>query len=608
LTVVLLGFGTSPNRASVQCRLVPALYLSDQTSNGYPVHQTRASLLAKAAVAMAVMASCIVTGCARDRNAQNLNAIYNSLAEAPDYERNPVIVIPGILGTRLVDPDSGREVWGTIDSSRTNPNDPEIASLLALPMEEGKRLVELRDRVIPTEPLHQLNVKLLGIPIQFSAYDEILNTLSVGGYRDESSSNDVNHGDDHGDDHFTCFQFTYDWRRDIAESAILLHEHILKKKAFSEAQYQERFGIENPDIQFDIVAHSMGCLVLRYYLRYGPQPLPEDGSLPELTWAGAKYVNRAILIAPPNNGSVLSMCEMLAGSKFSSFLPVYPPAVLGTMPSIYQLCPRPGCGSVVRADDPSQQLDIADPQVWEDLQWSITSPDQDRLLQAMLPDAADRETRVRIANEHRRKCIIRAAQLNASLDFPATPPPGLQLHLFAGSSESTVDQISVDMKTGEFEKTRFAAGDGTVTRNSAIMVKEVPGKQPVARIYPIAWSSKTFIPSDHLGLTKHPIFVDNVLSLLLESRHRGSSPAIRSAQVPRSSGATVPLGSHRQRRPCSGASTCRVCSPDGRSVAHEAPLFAPAGAGVTTADRVRRRRGARAPDTSRFDAVAGGPR
>jgi triacylglycerol esterase/lipase EstA (alpha/beta hydrolase family) len=59
-----------------------------------------------------------------------------------------------------------------------------------------------------------------------------------------------------------------------------------------------RFGIKDHDVKFDIVAHSMGGLVARYYLRYGTQDLPPDGSLPELTWAGAQYVDNLIMVGP----------------------------------------------------------------------------------------------------------------------------------------------------------------------------------------------------------------------------------------------------------------------------------------------------------------------
>lgn len=469
------------------------------------------------------------TGCAGKRSSKDLGNIYNSLAQAPDFERNPVIVIPGILGSRLVEEESRRVVWGTIDSRSTNPNDPEIAALLATPMVEGASLASLRDNVVSDGPLDRLKIRFLGIPIHVNAYQDILDTLGVGGYRDPARG-DI----DYSDGHYNCFQFAFDWRRDINESVMLLHEYVQNRAAIARENSQQRFGIDNPEIKFDIVAHSMGSLILRYYLRYGPQPLPADGSLPQLTWEGARYIERAIMIAPPNQGSTLTLKELLAGSKFSSFLPIYPPAVLGTMPAVYQLLPRTRTGLVVQKQDPSKVVDVMDPAVWEQLQWGLTAPDQDELLQAMLPDAPDRESRVRIANEHRRKCLARAKHLHAALDLPATPPPGLQLHLFAGSSEPTVERMQVDMETGEFEFTNKVAGDGTVTRTSAIMIEELPGQQPIPRIYPIAWNSKTFIPSDHLGLTRHPIFVDNVLSLLLESRDAADLAAIRSAYAAQS--------------------------------------------------------------------------
>ncbi|MEZ6090349.1 MAG: hypothetical protein R3C05_20450 [Pirellulaceae bacterium] len=463
-------------------------------------------------------------GCVGTSSSQDVGDIYDSVARAPDYQRNPVIVIPGLLGSRLVQQSSGREVWGTIDSREANPNDPENAALLAIPMVEGARLADLRDDVVSDGPLDRLKIRILGIPIHVSAYENILNTLGVGGYHDPSLANEASINEN-----YNCFQFHFDWRRDISESVMLLHEFVLRQRAISQENYRRRFGIDNPDLKFDVVAHSMGSLILRYYLRYGPQPLPEDGTLPNLTWEGTRYIERAIMVAPPNQGSTLTLKELIAGSKFSSFLPIYPAAVLGTMPAVYQLLPRPRSGLIVQKDDHGKAIDISDPDVWEQLQWGLTSPDQDHLLQAMLPEVKGRESRVRIADEHRRKCLARAAQMHAALDIPATPPPSVQLHLFAGSSEPTSERMAIDMRTGDYEYIGTAAGDGTVTRTSAIMIEELPGRQPIPRIYPIAWTSKTFIPSNHLGLTSHPIFVDNVLSLLLESRDTADLAAIRSA-------------------------------------------------------------------------------
>ncbi len=54
----------------------------------------------------------LLVGCRSSLPVPDLGGIYNRAAKSHDAYRNPVIVMPGILGTRLVDPDSGRLIWG----------------------------------------------------------------------------------------------------------------------------------------------------------------------------------------------------------------------------------------------------------------------------------------------------------------------------------------------------------------------------------------------------------------------------------------------------------------------------------------------------------------
>ena len=186
--------------------------------------------------------------------------------------------------------------------------------------------------------LDSFRLRLFGLPFEQRAYANILRNLGAGGYRDRELGESG--AIDYGDAHFTCFQFSYDWRRDNAENAARLHAFILETREHVRAELLARFGVDKPDLRFDLVAHSMGGLLSRYFLRYGAAPLPDDGSLPELTWAGSTLVERVVLIGPPNAGSLDALEQLIEGTKFGPLTPRYPPAVIATFPSVYQLLPR----------------------------------------------------------------------------------------------------------------------------------------------------------------------------------------------------------------------------------------------------------------------------
>ena len=51
-------------------------------------------------------------GCATKLYGPRLGEIYNRVAKHHDEHRNPVIVIPGILGSKLVEHLTGQIAWG----------------------------------------------------------------------------------------------------------------------------------------------------------------------------------------------------------------------------------------------------------------------------------------------------------------------------------------------------------------------------------------------------------------------------------------------------------------------------------------------------------------
>ncbi|MEP6343150.1 MAG: hypothetical protein ABJ275_07525 [Maricaulaceae bacterium] len=459
----------------------------------------------------------LVTACAsapdqRDTLKQN----YDRAAQYHAPDRNPVIVIPGILGSRLVDDETGRVVWGAFRSQYANPKNPEELRLITLPI--APEAVVAPDRIRPDGVLEALELNLAGIPINIQAYSGILATLGAGGYRDEGLGLNAI---DYGTDHYTCFQFDYDWRLDISANAKRLKIFIDEKRRDVQRQYEIEYGIKDSPVKFDIVAHSMGSLLTRYFLRYGGEELPNDGSILPITWNGADDVERAILVAPPNAGSLDAVDQLVNGfDKGGPLIPRYDPVVLGTFASVYQLLPRPRHRRLIVDGDEDQPIgDIYDPKVWQDYEWGLSSQDKksQEVLEQLLPGVDDPAERNAFAKDYQARALARAKQFHAAIDKPSTPPDGLDYFLVAGDASATPEYLSVDSETHDISVHGLAPGDNVVLRSSALLDERSAGDWHPRLKSPITWSSVLFLPGEHRSLPNDAVFEDNVLYWLLEA-------------------------------------------------------------------------------------------
>jgi hypothetical protein len=441
--------------------------------------------------------------------------MYSREAATDDIERNPVILIPGLMGSTLVGSD-GRTVWGVLGRRGMKPESGDGARAIALPMRLDEPIEALRDDVYPGGVLDRLRVSLFGIPMQVRAYANILRSLGVfAGYRDESLGRSG--AIDYGSEHYTCFQFPYDWRLDVAANARRLDEFIREKAAYVEQEDLRHFGRKRESLKFDVVAHSYGSLVLRYYLRYGANDIGAAGSpVPAPTWEGARWIDRAILVAPPNAGSLESLDALLNGRRFGIASYHYSPAILGTFPSLYSNLPRTRHRAVF--DEAGAPLDLFDAGIWIERGWGLADASQDAELAKLLPDVPSPRERRRIAIDHLRKGLARAGRIHAALDQKSSPPPGTTIHLAAGDATMTPATATIRNSSTKLSPRALRPGDGTVTRSSALMDERETGEWSRRVQSPIHWASVLFLPGDHLGMTSDPTFTDNVLYTLLEAR------------------------------------------------------------------------------------------
>ena len=434
----------------------------------------------------------IIAGCAHQAGLED----YTDVAYKAGREPNPVIVIPGILGSRLMDDTAGRVAWGAYGPGAVRHGSAAGRRSLALPMRMNADLVSLTDNVRPDGTLDRLS--LFG-NIGVKAYHDLLRALVIGGYRDQ------NRRPPGENEHISCFEFGYDWRHSNAQSAAELGRFIEEKCHFIIAERKRR-GLPPKEIKFDIVAHSMGGLVARYYLMFGDSAPPTDGSRPQVTWAGAKHVRRLIQVGTPNSGSAQALLQLDKGMSLSFFVPRFQPAVIGTMPAAYELLPRATDQALY--DENGAPLDLFDPALWQRYRWGLADPTQDNFLQQLLPEAPDRATRLKIALDHQRKSLAAAKAFQTALDIPSTPPPGLTMHAFVANASPTVSQVQVS-PDGTLTPIAHLPGDNTVTVRSAL--SQTPAGQPG----PIPWTSVHTINASHMTMPVQPEFIHQLLSLLL---------------------------------------------------------------------------------------------
>jgi len=440
----------------------------------------------------------------RSRREARVVGAAQRLASADFSDRNPIVVIPGILGSRLIAAETSADLWAGGKEGFARPDSDEQMRLLTGPMELGTPLHKLGTLVVSDGTVGSVEAHVAGMSLRINAYGDLLSALGVRSYTDTHVRRRVETRP------AVAFEFSYDWRRSLDESARLLHEFLLRAARFITVQRGLGWAP-----RFDIVAHSMGGLLLRYYLRYGTRPMALDGSTMRCTWAGAEMVNRAVIVASPAGGSVMSAMRLLTGLAGNPVHPGYDAAVLGSMPSLYQLLPRWMNRPVVDAE--GGDVDLLALDTWRSRGWGLASSTIDPTLARILPQADSVKSRRSLALDHLDKCLGSARAFQVAMDRPVPPKPRhLRMHFMLSSQRLTPTRAVVtDDAATPLRIVEHGAGDATVPAASALLDRrDIADSGPIDS--PLQWDSVTLVPGDHIGLTREPVFVDNLVYRLLD--------------------------------------------------------------------------------------------
>ena len=462
------------------------------------------------------------SACLSKASKPNLPQIFPARKSANQAGKPPLIIIPGILGTELVNQKTGERLWPELF--------PKDRAALHLPI-ASPNFAENRDDVVAVRVIE--SAQLVTFLPELGVYGALLEALEKhGGYR----RGDIDAPPSDGD-RDTFYLFAYDWRRDNVETARLLAGKIAKIKA----------RLNRPDLRFDLIAHSMGGLVARYFAMYGDRDLQIE-SQPQPDWSGTGHIQRLIMFGAPNAGSMDAFRSVLRGYSVTEankpqlrLFRALGRAMIFTVPSVYQIFPRNEAARFLDAELKPVAVNLFDVETWKRYGWSsLFDPgfraDEQRAFVRKLGEDAGKATFEKLATDrlnYLRAVLQHAAAFHRALDAESAPPADLRLHLVGGDCEPTLaGALLVDVR-GQSRthfyprdiprslrkralELLFIPGDGRVTRHSLFGLALHPEtNETIARAMKLSPTQTLFGCEAHGDLPINPTMMNNLLTLLL---------------------------------------------------------------------------------------------
>jgi len=156
------------------------------------------------------------------------------------------------------------------------------------------------------------------------------------------------------DGHLSIYPLNYDWRIDLMDAVHLLSAEVRRLKSQ---------GITH----IALVAHSMGGLIVSYYLRYGDQELEPAVE----TWEGTAHIEKVVMAGVPFQGSMWSFRNMQYGRLIGLNSSLLDQQALASFPASYYTLPALGADVLLTPAKQSVRGAIHTPANWRQQGWGL---------------------------------------------------------------------------------------------------------------------------------------------------------------------------------------------------------------------------------------------
>ena len=434
-------------------------------------------------------------------NRPDLHRLYMQSMEITDQP--PVVFVHGVMGSKLRNKLTGEELWPGSLKRVLFSNYADTA-------------LEIDVDTLQPRPSNLEAYEICDNAVGKDFYGKIIHTLDeVGNYH----LAEVGQKADRTRKNY--YVFFYDWRQDNVQTARKLADFI----------DQIRLDYDDPGLKVDIVAHSMGGLISRYYIRYGREDVLDSNDFP-VNMYGGERVRRVILLGTPNLGSVKILNLFIDGVELGTREKIHT-ETLATMPSLFQLFPHPLNNWIITAEGKPLDRDLFDVDLWRRFQWSIFDPVvRERIRESFTNEQASQEY-LQLLEAYFEKNLERARRFVWSLTVPL-PENHPKLVVFGGVCNLTPARILVEEVEGEslirmrpeeitspvpgidYDALLLEPGDGSVTKASLLGRDVLDPSIPRHKYSFFPLDHAFLLCEKHNSLTGNINFQDNLLNELFQ--------------------------------------------------------------------------------------------